>query len=297
MRPYSIKIYIHRYIKILRELYSNSTTKISPLYNDVVIYVKKGVRQSDTISPKIFCAILENAVRGLEWDDMGVKVDGRHLHHLRFADDIVLITSNINQAEQMLVEIDETCRKIGLQLNLDKTMCMRNLWVPGFLIPHSCPIERTYPNAAAIYNVLYITLYMAFRKQEKNAISVIKRGIERVMLRVTRFTHVIGGIRSSFLRHGSKISDAAAYAKDSKMRWAGHVMRFNDNRWTRAVSGWIPRHFKRTAGRPMVRPLNEILRRKIRCSSTLSREEMPLDNTCAQSGQMEVLPVPARANR
>ncbi|KAK6730083.1 hypothetical protein RB195_006876 [Necator americanus] len=31
-------------------------------------------------------------MRKLEWDDMGVKVDGRQLHHLRFADDIVLVT-------------------------------------------------------------------------------------------------------------------------------------------------------------------------------------------------------------
>ncbi|KAK6764620.1 hypothetical protein RB195_024805 [Necator americanus] len=31
-------------------------------------------------------------MRKLEWDDMGVKVDGRQLHHLRFADDIGLIT-------------------------------------------------------------------------------------------------------------------------------------------------------------------------------------------------------------
>ncbi|KAK6757011.1 hypothetical protein RB195_015066 [Necator americanus] len=68
-------------------------------------------------------------MRKLEWDDMGVKVDGRQLHHLRFADDIVLITPSISQAERMLTEFDETCGCIGLQLNLDKTMFMRNGWV------------------------------------------------------------------------------------------------------------------------------------------------------------------------
>ncbi|VDM53676.1 unnamed protein product [Angiostrongylus costaricensis] len=34
----------------------------------------------------------------LEWDNMGMKIDGQQLHHLRFADDIVLITPNISQA-------------------------------------------------------------------------------------------------------------------------------------------------------------------------------------------------------
>ncbi|KIH46306.1 hypothetical protein ANCDUO_23643 [Ancylostoma duodenale] len=32
--------------------------------------------------------------------------------------------------------------------------------------------------------------------------------------------------------------------------WTGHVMRFNDNRWTKAVSAWTPRDVKRTTGRP-----------------------------------------------
>ncbi|EYC15640.1 hypothetical protein Y032_0036g3267 [Ancylostoma ceylanicum] len=61
---------------------------------------------------------------------MGVRVDGRLLHHLRFADDIILITPSISQAERMLADFDDACGKIGLQLNLTKTMFMRNGWVP-----------------------------------------------------------------------------------------------------------------------------------------------------------------------
>ncbi|KAK6745061.1 hypothetical protein RB195_011645 [Necator americanus] len=64
-------------------------------------------------------------MRKLEWDNMGVKVDGRQLHHLRFADDIVLITPSISQTERMLTEFDETCGCIGLQLNLQKTKMER----------------------------------------------------------------------------------------------------------------------------------------------------------------------------
>ncbi|KAE9417000.1 hypothetical protein Angca_004355, partial [Angiostrongylus cantonensis] len=63
---------------------------------------------------------------------------------------------------------------------------------------------------------------------------------EGTMLGVFRFAQVSYGIRSSNLRQRSKIKDAVLYAKQSKIRWAGHVMRMNDNRWTRAVSDWIP---------------------------------------------------------
>ncbi|VDO79201.1 unnamed protein product [Heligmosomoides polygyrus] len=92
-------------IRVLRELYSGFTTKISPIHNDV-IDVKTRVQQGYTISQKLFSATLENIMRELEWEEMGEKVDGRQLHHLRFADDIMLITPSINQAERMLADFD-----------------------------------------------------------------------------------------------------------------------------------------------------------------------------------------------
>ncbi|KAK6735154.1 hypothetical protein RB195_018377 [Necator americanus] len=68
-------------------------------------------------------------MRKSEWVDMGVKVDGWQLHHFRFADDIVLTTPSISQAERMLTEFNETCGYIALQLNLQNTMFMCNGWV------------------------------------------------------------------------------------------------------------------------------------------------------------------------
>ncbi|KAK6762505.1 hypothetical protein RB195_023290 [Necator americanus] len=226
-------------------------------------------------------------MRNFEWDDMGVKVDGRQLHHLGFADDIVLITHSISQVERMLTEFDETCGCIGLQLYLQKTMFMRNGWVSNTpftlngtnisecssyvylgqelnmmndLTPklgrrrrvawgayksiedvvkktRNTRLRAHLFNTTVLPALIYASETWAFRKQEENAVSVIERATERVMLGVSRFTQVRDGIRSSLLRQRSKIRDAAAFAKESKIRWAaGHVMRFNDNRWTRAVS-------------------------------------------------------------
>ncbi|KAK6734820.1 hypothetical protein RB195_018170 [Necator americanus] len=211
--------------------------------------------KGDTISPKIFTATLENAMRKLEWDDTGVKVDGRQLHHLRFADEIVLITPSISQVERMLTEFDETCGCIGLQLNLDKTMFMRNGWVSD------APFTLNGTNISECTSYVYLGRELNMMNdltpelgRKENAVSVIERAIERVMLGVSRFTQMRGGIRSSLLRQRSKIRDAAALAKESKIRRAGHdAMRFNDNRWTRAVIDWVPRNIKRTTGRPPTR--------------------------------------------
>uniref|UniRef100_A0A0K0DBS9 Reverse transcriptase domain-containing protein n=1 Tax=Angiostrongylus cantonensis TaxID=6313 RepID=A0A0K0DBS9_ANGCA len=106
-----------QYKKILCEPYKNFITEISPFYNVVNIYMKGGVRQGYTISPKLVTATLQNVILGLEWDSMGVKID---------ADDIVLITPDISQAERMFADFDKACGKIGLRLNLKKTMFMKN---------------------------------------------------------------------------------------------------------------------------------------------------------------------------
>ncbi|VDM52072.1 unnamed protein product [Angiostrongylus costaricensis] len=99
----------------------------------------------------------------------------------------------------------------------------------------------------------YASETWSLRKQDERSLSVIERAIERTMLGVSRFTKVRDGIRSSDLRQQSKMKDAVLYAKQSKIRWAGHVMRMNDNRWIRALSDWIPRDVKRAAGRPPTR--------------------------------------------
>ncbi|KAE9411729.1 hypothetical protein Angca_009445, partial [Angiostrongylus cantonensis] len=99
----------------------------------------------------------------------------------------------------------------------------------------------------------YASEIWSLRKQDERSLSVIERSVERTMLGVSLFTQVRDGIRSSDLRQRSKVKDAVLYAKQSKTRWAGHVMRMNDNQWTRAVSDWIPRDVKRCAGRPPTR--------------------------------------------
>ncbi|VDO29042.1 unnamed protein product [Heligmosomoides polygyrus] len=59
-------------------------------------YNREGSERGYHIS-KLFSATLENVMLELELQDMGVKVDGRQLHHLRFVKDIVLIPPSIMQ--------------------------------------------------------------------------------------------------------------------------------------------------------------------------------------------------------
>uniref|UniRef100_A0A0K0DMW1 Reverse transcriptase domain-containing protein n=1 Tax=Angiostrongylus cantonensis TaxID=6313 RepID=A0A0K0DMW1_ANGCA len=83
---------------------------------------------------------------------MGVKIDGRQLHHLRFADDIVLLTPNISQVERVLADFDKAFGKIGLRLNLTKMMFVKNELVSYALyVNGDSPLtDRMSPNVPVI---------------------------------------------------------------------------------------------------------------------------------------------------
>ncbi|MFH4982362.1 hypothetical protein AB6A40_009071 [Gnathostoma spinigerum] len=63
------------YIKILVEANSGCTTEINVFGSPIRIPIAKGMRQGDTISPKLFAACLESVFRKISWTG-GVNIDG-----------------------------------------------------------------------------------------------------------------------------------------------------------------------------------------------------------------------------
>ena len=102
------------YIEILKDIYTDSSVTVHLHKESEKIRIKRGVRQGDTISPKLFTATLEE-FRRLNWENKGVKIDGEFLSHLRFADDIFLCTETPQELQQMLQELQEkTSRETSL---------------------------------------------------------------------------------------------------------------------------------------------------------------------------------------
>ena len=53
-----------------------------------------------------------------------MKIDGEFLSHLRFADDILLCTETPQELQQMLQELSDESRRMGLKMNIAKTKVM-----------------------------------------------------------------------------------------------------------------------------------------------------------------------------
>ncbi|CAG4950935.1 unnamed protein product [Colias eurytheme] len=115
-----------RYVEVLKEIYKGATLQVKLHEVSRRIPVGRGVRQGDTISPKLFTAALEDVFKLLEWSEKGVSINGSMLSHLRFADDLVLFAKTPDDIKVMLEELHDASLAIGLRMNMLKTKFMSN---------------------------------------------------------------------------------------------------------------------------------------------------------------------------
>ena len=61
---------------------------------------------------------------GLEETQAGIKISGRNINHLRYADDTTLMAENEDKLKSLLMKVKEESEKVGLKLNIQKTKIM-----------------------------------------------------------------------------------------------------------------------------------------------------------------------------
>ena len=61
---------------------------------------------------------------GLEEAQAGIKIAGRNLNNLRYADDTSLMAESEEELKSLLMEVKEKSEKVGLKLNIQKTKIM-----------------------------------------------------------------------------------------------------------------------------------------------------------------------------
>ena len=88
--------------------------------------IGKGVRQGCILSPCLFNLYAEYIMRngGLEETQAGIKIAGRNINHLRYADDTTLMAKSEEELKSLLMKVKVESEKVGLRLNIQKTKIM-----------------------------------------------------------------------------------------------------------------------------------------------------------------------------
>ena len=86
----------------------------------------KGVRQGCILSPCLFHFYAEYIMRkaGLEEAQTGIKIGGRNINNLRYADDTTLMAESEEERKSLLMKVKEENEKVGLKLNIQKIKIM-----------------------------------------------------------------------------------------------------------------------------------------------------------------------------
>jgi hypothetical protein len=293
------------YINSLAEIYAKGYATTTLHKESDPIPIRKGVRQGDTISPKLFTACLEDIFRDLDWELKGIPINGKRLNNLRFADDVALIAESMEDIEICLNELTNASKARGLRINMEKTKLLRNPYarhgnvkignttieeVGSYVylgqtislqnrdmssevsrriqagwrafrehadilkgkIPMS--LKRKLYHQCVLPAMTYGSESWTMTKAMEHKLHAAQRNMERSMLGITWADRMT----NEWIRLQTKVKDILDLVKERKWKWAGHVSRMSDNRWTILLTDWRPRDGHRKRGRPSKRWRDEL---------------------------------------
>ena len=85
--------------------------------------IGKGVHQGCILSPCLFNLYAEYIMQNTGLDEAwaGIKIDGRNINNLRYADDTTLTAESEEELKSLLMKVKEESEKVDLKLNIQKT--------------------------------------------------------------------------------------------------------------------------------------------------------------------------------
>ena len=112
---------------LLRNVYAGQETTVRTGHGTTDWFqIGNGVRQGSISSPCLFNFYAEYIMRNARLDEAqaGIKIAGRNINNLRYADDTTLMAESEEQLKSLLMKVKEESEKVGLKLNIQKTKIM-----------------------------------------------------------------------------------------------------------------------------------------------------------------------------
>ena len=112
---------------LLKDLYADQEATVRTGHGTTDwFHIGKGGRHGCILSLCLFNLYTEYIVRnvGLEEAQAGIKIAGRNINNLRYADDTTLMAESEEELKSLLMKVKEESEKVGLKLNIQKTKIM-----------------------------------------------------------------------------------------------------------------------------------------------------------------------------
>ena len=112
---------------LLRNLYAGQEATVRTGHGTTDWFqIRKGVHQGCVLSPCLFNLYAEYIMRngGLDETQAGIKIAGRNINNLRYADDTTLMAESKEEIKSLWMKVKEESEKAGLTLNIQETKIM-----------------------------------------------------------------------------------------------------------------------------------------------------------------------------
>ena len=112
---------------LLRNLYAGQEATVRTGHGTTDWFqIGKGIHQGCMLSLCLFNFYAEYIMRhaGLEEAQAGIKIAGRNINNLRYADDTILMAESKEELNSLLMRVKEESGKVGLKLNIQKMKIM-----------------------------------------------------------------------------------------------------------------------------------------------------------------------------
>ena len=112
---------------LLKHLYAGQEATVRTVRGTTDWFqIRKGVHQGCLLSPYLFNLYAEYIMRndGLDDAQAGIKIAGRNINNVRYANDTTLMAESEEELRSLLMKVKEESGKIGLKLNIQKTKIM-----------------------------------------------------------------------------------------------------------------------------------------------------------------------------
>ena len=106
---------------LLRNIYVGQEATVRTVHGTTDWFqIKKGIHQGYILSPCLFNLYAQYIMGNARLDEAqaGIKVAGRNINHLRYADDTTLMAESEEELKSLLMKVKEKSENVGLKFNI-----------------------------------------------------------------------------------------------------------------------------------------------------------------------------------